>query len=218
MQRRRGSGGGGWMCWSKSYGIVLVFLLFVLSSFVSAGLPLPFSFPPPCSVACGSFYCRGCPLSLSQNLASCSSSCCNLMCCPQLIFTYKSSFYSYLPKTPPCKSPYSPFHPWPLPTICEQCTPIYGTIKKELGEISHWTFQRVTSTFKLAGLSVAPGMASKLPKGNFHYTKEQRIISSLKVSLSFKQHSQLLLAFQPKRCELKTWRKSQICRFHLWWW
>lgn len=47
-----------WRCWEESYGIVLVFLLFVLSSFVSAGLPIPFSFPPPCTVACGSFYCQ----------------------------------------------------------------------------------------------------------------------------------------------------------------
>lgn len=45
-----------------------VFLLFVLSSFVSAGLPIPFSFPPLCTVACGSLL-PGCPLSLSQPLA-----------------------------------------------------------------------------------------------------------------------------------------------------
>lgn len=69
-----------WRCWGQSWWTVLLFLLLVLSSFVSAGLPFPLSLPPPCPAAHGSFYCRGRPLSLLQTLASCTSSfSCNLM-------------------------------------------------------------------------------------------------------------------------------------------
>lgn len=67
-----------WRCWRQICGTVAVFT-FCPVFFVSAGLPIPFYFPPPCSVAHGPFFCRSCPLSLSQTLASCSSSSCILM-------------------------------------------------------------------------------------------------------------------------------------------
>lgn len=83
--------------------------------FVSAGLPIPFSFPSPCSVARDSFYCRGCPLSLSQTLAS-SSSCILMWSWVNLPpLTPPLDSYSYLTVLLPCKPSCSPSLPDPFP-------------------------------------------------------------------------------------------------------